>query len=87
MALPMTRHDIAHYLGIKLETVSRALSKLQGRRLLKVEGPRRRDIVVLLTPPRWPTWTNISRQQTLSIPPRRRVYFCSTRIRIASGVR
>jgi CRP/FNR family nitrogen fixation transcriptional regulator len=47
MALPMTRHDIADYLGITIETVSRALSELQDRGLLKFEGASHREIMVL----------------------------------------
>jgi CRP/FNR family nitrogen fixation transcriptional regulator len=47
MTLPMSRHDIADYLGIELETVSRALSELQRRGLLKFEGATHRKIVVL----------------------------------------
>lgn len=36
--LRMSREEIGSYLGLKLETVSRALSSLQQRRLLDVEG-------------------------------------------------
>ncbi len=36
--LKMTREEIGSYLGLKLETVSRMLSKLQGRRLIEVHG-------------------------------------------------
>lgn len=36
--LKMTRGEIGSYLGLKLETVSRMLSKLQGRRLIEVHG-------------------------------------------------
>lgn len=36
--LKMTREEIGSYLGLKLETVSRMLSKLQGRGLIEVHG-------------------------------------------------
>ncbi|MGN7982844.1 helix-turn-helix domain-containing protein [Burkholderia sp. 22313] len=36
--LKMTREEIGSYLGLKLETVSRMLSKLQRRRLIDVHG-------------------------------------------------
>lgn len=36
--LKMTRGEIGSYLGLKLETVSRMFSKLQGRRLIEVYG-------------------------------------------------
>jgi CRP/FNR family transcriptional regulator, nitrogen fixation regulation protein len=38
MILPMTRRDIADYLGLSLETVSRTFSVLQGMELLSVQG-------------------------------------------------
>jgi CRP/FNR family nitrogen fixation transcriptional regulator len=45
MALPMNRGDIADYLGPTLETVSRALSALQKKSLLKFLGQTQREIV------------------------------------------
>ena len=47
IALPMTRRDIADYLGLTLETVSRALSKFQREGYLKLVGPHQREIIVL----------------------------------------
>src|SRR4051794_10086983 len=47
MVLPMTRRDIADYLGLTLETVSRALSAYQRKGYLKVAGPFQRDIIVV----------------------------------------
>ena len=44
MRLPMTRADIADYLGLTLETVSRSLGKLKERELIAVLG--RHDIAV-----------------------------------------
>jgi CRP/FNR family nitrogen fixation transcriptional regulator len=46
MALPMSRLDIADYLGITLETVSRALSRLRGAGVLNFIGNKQRDIVL-----------------------------------------
>lgn len=40
MALPMCRRDIGDYLGLTLETVSRALSELHGRGILDFSGAR-----------------------------------------------
>jgi CRP/FNR family nitrogen fixation transcriptional regulator len=45
MILPMTRRDIADYLGLTLETVSRALSTLRDEKMLRFEGPSQRRIV------------------------------------------
>ena len=47
MVLPMGRRDIADYLGLTLETVSRALSTLQKKGLLKFLGQTQREIVVM----------------------------------------
>jgi CRP/FNR family nitrogen fixation transcriptional regulator len=40
MALPMCRRDIGDYLGITLETVSRALSELNDKGILTFSGAR-----------------------------------------------
>jgi CRP/FNR family nitrogen fixation transcriptional regulator len=47
MALPMSRRDIADYLGLTLETVSRALSALEGQGVLGFLGQTQRQIVLL----------------------------------------
>jgi CRP/FNR family nitrogen fixation transcriptional regulator len=47
MALPMCRRDIADYLGLTLETVSRALSRLHGKGILDFLGQTQRQIVLL----------------------------------------
>lgn len=50
MALPMCRRDIADYLGLTLETVSRALSVLHGKGILGFLGQTQRQIVLLDRP-------------------------------------
>ncbi|MET4091133.1 helix-turn-helix domain-containing protein [Bradyrhizobium sp. S3.5.5] len=44
--LPMNRRDIADYLGLTLETVSRALSQLRDRDILAFIGHSHREIMV-----------------------------------------
>jgi len=44
MALPMCRRDIADYLGLTLETVSRALSQLQAKGVLGLSGARQIEL-------------------------------------------
>jgi CRP/FNR family nitrogen fixation transcriptional regulator len=47
LALPMCRRDIADYLGLTLETVSRALSDLHQKGVLGFIGQTQREIVLL----------------------------------------
>jgi CRP/FNR family nitrogen fixation transcriptional regulator len=47
MELPMKRHDIADYLGLSLETVSRVLSILHREGVLAFVGTTHRQIVLL----------------------------------------
>ena len=47
VALPMSRRDIADYLGLTLETVSRAFSILQKKGFLKFLGQTQREILIL----------------------------------------
>jgi CRP/FNR family transcriptional regulator, nitrogen fixation regulation protein len=47
IALPMCRRDIADYLGLTLETVSRALSNLHSRGILGFLDPSQRQIALL----------------------------------------
>lgn len=45
VALPVSRYDIADYLGVSVETVSRALSELKQRGTIKLLGTRTVSIV------------------------------------------
>jgi CRP/FNR family transcriptional regulator, anaerobic regulatory protein len=44
ISLPMTRSDIADYLGLTIETVSRAMTKLRADKLIELPGPQ--DVVL-----------------------------------------
>ena len=50
MTLPMTRQDIADYLGLTIETVSRVFSYLHGAGVLDLCGKFNREILVLDRP-------------------------------------
>jgi CRP/FNR family transcriptional regulator, nitrogen fixation regulation protein len=45
LVLPTSRYDIADYLALSVETVSRALSDLTHRGLISLGGPRRVRVV------------------------------------------
>jgi len=47
MTLPMTRRDIADYLGLTLETVARALSHLERQGVIEFIGQANRQIELL----------------------------------------
>ncbi|QOZ68898.1 helix-turn-helix domain-containing protein [Bradyrhizobium arachidis] len=47
MSLPMSRRDIADYLGLTIETVSRAVSRLRCEGVLNFVGNTQREIVIL----------------------------------------
>jgi len=44
VTLPMTRSDIADYLGLTIETVSRTMTKLRADKLIELPGPH--DVVL-----------------------------------------
>jgi CRP/FNR family transcriptional regulator, nitrogen fixation regulation protein len=46
LLLPMTRRDIADYLGLTIETVSRALSELRNQRVIGFIGQTQREVVL-----------------------------------------
>jgi CRP/FNR family nitrogen fixation transcriptional regulator len=48
MSLPMTRRDIADYLGLTLETVSRALSQLHEAGTIGFIGKTQREVMLLV---------------------------------------
>lgn len=47
MDIPMPRRDIADYLGLKVETVSRSLATLRDAKVVRFDGSTHRRIVLL----------------------------------------
>jgi CRP/FNR family transcriptional regulator, nitrogen fixation regulation protein len=45
LVLPISRYDIAEYLALSVETVSRSLTELKRRRFIALTGPRRVSII------------------------------------------
>ena len=45
LVLPVTRYDVADYLALSVETVSRALTELKERGVISLSGPRRIGII------------------------------------------
>jgi CRP/FNR family transcriptional regulator, anaerobic regulatory protein len=43
--LPMSRMDIADYLGLTKETVSRMLASLKGRRIIRLDALDRVEVI------------------------------------------
>jgi DNA-binding MarR family transcriptional regulator len=75
MALPMCRRDIADYLGLTLETVSRTLSVLHKKGFLKFLGQTQREIVVL-DPAGLAELARISHRVERIEAPNQRKFFC-----------